>query len=175
MRRFCAVLALALCGSASFAAAAGEMEPERHLDLTLTAFAATPERFAFCIAEHLQRSISVDLSIGGDRQVGVLTSHGFYRKRWQFPWSGQTERGLVLSAGAGLGARVTFFCPYSRCGVAAGPEALLSLEAVVWTSSKFGVVLQADGGFAVVWAASAPGVIDASYVFPGRVLAGITF
>jgi hypothetical protein len=162
-----AALALAL-------AAEPEFDPPRRFDVELTAFASTPERFSLCAGAHPGRPVEIDLCLSADLAGGALTSHVFYRKRWLFPFAEDPQRGVSLAFGPGVGVRAMRFCRFA-CAISGGPEALLSVEAVLWLTPVVGLTLQLDGGFAAVWAQSAPGVIESEFRFPARLLAGVAF
>ena len=70
-------------------------------------------------------------------------------------------------------SKAASFCPFRSCALQAGPEALVSLEAVYWLQAGFGVTLQLDAGLAVVWAQSAPGLYEHGFRVPARLLFGV--
>jgi hypothetical protein len=147
----------------------GAEAPPRRVDLSLTAFASMPERFALCASVHPAVPLEVDLCAGADRGLIALTAHAYYRKRWQ------PSPDVSLGLGPGLGVRAMRFCPYSVCAVSAGPELLLSLEAVYWLREGLGLTAQLDGGLALFWTEAAPGLLQHGFRFPARLLAGVAF
>ena len=140
----------------------------RRIDLSLSAFTATPERFGACIGYHPTSPLEWDGCASGDRAFRTVTSHLFYRAQW-------TPGGFLLGLGPGLGVRAMLYCPFKVCGVSAGPEALVSFEAVKWIRDGLGISLQADAGFALYWTSPTPGLIVHGWRLPARLLAGVTF
>ncbi len=144
-------------------AAAG---PTRTVDFAAAVVTSHPERFSLCIAAHPARPVELDLCSGLDRGVAALTSHVFVRKVWSW-------RSLDVGLGVGAGARVSRYCPIEACALSFGPEGLASLEGVWWVTGSFGVTLQLDGGVAVLWGQSAPGLYEPGLRFPARLLFGV--
>lgn len=152
-------------------------DPRRLVDVELTAFASTPERFALCVGAHPGRPFEVDLCVGVDpsRGLGTLAAHGFYRKRWLFPLGGEPGRGFAVAVGPGLGVRAMRYCPYGPCAVALGPEVLASVEAVQWVSPGLGLTAQVDAGLAVLWAPATPGRLAPVLRVPAHLVVGLAF
>lgn len=148
------------------ALAAEPLDPERVVDFEAAAVLSHPERFAVCVGLHPSRVFEVDLCPAIDRGLIALSGHVFARKRW-------SRSAVTVAFGAGLGVRAASFCPFRTCALQAGPEALLSLEAVWWLQPGFGLTAQLDAGLAVVWALSAPGLYEHSYRVPARLLLGV--
>lgn len=168
-------LVAALSQAPAAPAASPGFDPRRLVDVELTAFASTPERFALCVGAHPGRPFEVDLCVGLDpaQGLGTLAAHGFYRTRWLFPLAGETERGFAISVGPGLGVRAMRFCPFGECALALGPELLASVEAVQWVAPGLGLTAQLDAGVALLWAPAAPQRLDPVFRFPVHLLIGL--
>jgi hypothetical protein len=147
------------------------LEPSRTVDFEAALVASHPERFSLCVGVHPARPLEVDLCSSVDRGVTALTGHLFGRKTWSRELT--AGRALSVGLGAGAGGRVSSYCPFAACAVAFGPEALVSLEGVLWLTAGFGLTLQLDAGLAAVWSLSAPNVWDWSFRFPARLLIGV--
>ena len=169
MRHFAA---LVLFIAASTAAA--EPGEHRRVDLGISVFTSTPERFTGCVGLHFARQWEVDTCFSGDTHLFTFAPHAFYRWQWAFPHKETERRGLVLSIGPGLGGRVTRFCAFDSCFVSGGPEALVSFEAVEWLREGLGLGVQFDAGLATVWMKDTTGVVDRAYRFPVRILLGVS-
>lgn len=159
------------------AAAPADFDPRRLVDVELTAFASTPERFALCVGAHPGRPFEVDLCVGVDPSLGLgtLAAHGFYRKRWLFPLGGEPGRGFAVALGPGLGVRAMRYCPYGPCALALGPELLASVEAVQWVSPGLGLTAQVDAGLALLWAPATPGRLEPVLRVPAHLVVGLAF
>jgi hypothetical protein len=152
--------------------AAVAFEPERSFDVEVGAYASTPERFSFCLGAHAARPLELSACTGLDRGLTTVTGHAIYRKRWLLPLSGRT---LGLGVGPGAGARLMRLCPYQVCAYSAGPELLLSAEAVLWLWHGVGLTVQIDAGGAALLADVVPGVRRWSFRVPVRALLGLAF
>jgi len=161
---------------ATVAAAAQPLSPEtgRRVDVELAAMTSLPERFTLCGAFHPSQPFELDFCVGADRGELALTTHAFWRKYWVWR-TAENQPSWELGVGPGLGLRAMRYCPYAVCAQSYGPEALLSVELVKWVSPRWGLSLQADAGLALVWAPLAPGILQHSFRFPARVLAGVVF
>lgn len=148
--------------------------PRRKLDVELSAYASIPESFSLCASAHPGRPVEVNLCLGGGAHLLTAAPHVFYRARWLFPSAAKQERGWVLSFGPGVGVRGMRVCPFAVCGFTAGPEGLLSFEALYWFPQGFGVTAQADAGAAMLWT-TAGSRVQRSLVWPARVSLGIAF
>jgi len=156
-------------------AAPEAFDPRRLVDVELTAFASTPERFALCLGAHPHRAFEVDVCVGLDPSQGLstLAAHGYYRKRWLFPLPGDPVRGFTVALGPGVGLRALRFCPFDSCADALGPELLASLEAVYWAAPGLGLTAQLDAGLALLWAPAQPQRVDPVFRFPVHLLVGV--
>lgn len=145
--------------------------PARHVDLELAPLTASPERLALCVGLHASRAVELDLCGGADVGVQALSAHAAYRWRWAPPLPVPTDLGV----GPALGLRAVRACPYTTCGVAVGPEGLVSAEAVTWLGERVGLTLQLDAGLALLWTEAAPGIVAPMLRFPARLLVGVAF